>query len=73
MTSKKTISAYRMILGAFFLTAVMAVGCNEGTEKKEPVIDSPKVTAPPVIDTPAPPIDTSKMKEASARPVKTTD
>ena len=73
MTSKKTISAYRMILGAFFLTAVIAVGCNEGTEKKEPVIDSPKVTAPPVIDTPAPPIDTSKMKEAATRPVKTTD
>lgn len=73
MTSKKTISAYRMILGAFFLTAVIAVGCNEGTEKKEPVIDSPKVTAPPVIDTLAPPIDTSKMKEASTRPVKTTD
>ncbi len=67
--------AYRMILGAFFLTAVMAVGCNEGTEKKEPVNDSPNVTAPvpPVTDTPAPPIDTSKMKEASTRPVKTTD
>lgn len=72
MISKKTNLAYRVILGAFFLTAVMAVGCNEGTEKKEPVIDTPKVM-PPVIDTPAPPIDTSKMKEASTRPVKTTD
>ena len=75
MISKKTNLAYRVMLGAFFLTAVMAVGCNEGTEKKEPVIDSPKVTTPPppVNDTPAPPIDTSKMKEASTRPVKTTD
>jgi hypothetical protein len=72
MISKKSITAYRMILGAFLLTAFVAVGCNEGTEKKEPVVDSPKVM-PPVIDTPAPPIDTSKMKEASTRPVKTTD
>jgi hypothetical protein len=75
MISKKTNLAYRVMLGAFFLTAVMTVGCNEGTEKKEPVIDSPKVAPPvtPAIDTPAPPIDTSKMKEASTRPVKTTD
>jgi hypothetical protein len=75
MTSKKTIPAYRMILGAFFMTAVMAVSCNESTEKKEPVSDSPNVTAPkqPVIDTPAPPVDTSKMQEGSTRPVKTTD
>lgn len=75
MISKKSITAYRVILGAFALTAFMAVGCNNGTEKKEPVTDSPKVTAPavPVVDTPAAPIDTSKMKEATTRPVKTTD
>jgi hypothetical protein len=75
MISKKSITAYRVVLGAFLLTAFMAVGCNNGTEKKEPVPDTPKVSAPaaPVVDTPAEPIDTSKMKEASTRPVKTTD
>ena len=75
MISKKMMPAYRLILGAFLVTAVLAVGCNEGTEKKEPAPDSPKVTAPPapVVDTPASPIDTSKMKEATTRPVKTTD
>ena len=41
MISKKTNLAFRVMLGAFFLTAFMAVGCTEGTEKKEPVIDSP--------------------------------
>lgn len=75
MISKKSITAYRTMLGAFLLTTLLAVGCNEGTEKKEPTPDSPKITAPPapVIDTPANPIDTSKMKEATTRPVKTTD
>lgn len=75
MISMKSTSSYRMLLGAFLVTAILAVSCNNSSEKKEPVPDSPKVTAPaaPVIDTPATPIDTSKMKEATTRPVKTTD
>ncbi len=75
MISKKSITAYRMILGAFLVTALVAVGCNEGTEKKEPTPDTPQVSTPTptVVDTPATPIDTSKMKEATTRPVKTTD
>ena len=73
MTSKNTHFAFRVILGAFLLTAVFAA-CNNGTEKKEAPVDSPKVTAPPVIDTPKmDPKDTVGMEKASTRPVKTTD
>lgn len=73
MTSKKTNPAYRFILGAFFLTAVFAA-CNNGTEKKDAPTDSPKVTVPPVIDTPKmDPKDTAGMDKGSTRPVKTTD
>jgi len=76
MISKKSFPAYRLILGAFFLTAVLAVSCNNGTEKKEPVSDSPKVETPatPVIDTPkVDKDDTAGMEKGSTRPVKTTD
>jgi len=73
MTTKKIIPVYRLMLGAFALTAVMAA-CNNGTEKKDAPVDSPKVTAPPVIDTPkANPDDTAGMEKATTRPVKTTD
>lgn len=75
MTSKKTIPAYRLILGAFLFTVVLAA-CNNGTEKKEPTTDSPSMEKPatPVIDTPKmDPKDTVGMEKGSTRPVKTTD
>lgn len=75
MTSKKITPAYRMILGALLFTAVLAA-CNNGTEKKDAPVDSPKVTAPPapVTDTPkVDPNDTTGMEKGSTRPVKTTD
>lgn len=75
MTSKKITPAYRVILGAFLFTTVFAA-CNNGTEKKDAPVDSPKVTAPaaPVTDTPKlDPNDTTGMEKGSTRPVKTTD
>ncbi len=74
MTCKKITPDYQLMLGAFFLTAVIT-SCNNGTEKKDAPADTPKVSAPapPVTDTPQGPIDTTNMKEAETRPVKTTD
>ena len=75
MTSKKLTSVYRMILGTFLITAILTA-CNNGTEKKNTPVDSPKVapTVAPVIDTPKmDPKDTAGMEKGSTRPVKTTD
>lgn len=75
MTSKKLTSVYRMILGAFLFTAILAA-CNNETEKKDTPVDSPKLapTTTPVIDTPKmDPKDTAGMEKGSTRPVKTTD
>jgi hypothetical protein len=75
MTSKKITPAYRVILGAFLFTAVLAA-CNNGTEKKDAPVDSPKVnpSTVPVSDTPkVDPNDTTGMEKGSTRPVKTTD
>lgn len=75
MTSKKITPAYRVILGAFLFTAVLAA-CNNGTEKKDAPVDTPKPAPPtvPVNDTPKmDPKDTVGMDKGSTRPVKTTD
>lgn len=75
MISKTNATATRVVSLAVLTAAFFFAACNNGSENKDKPADTPAVKAPetPVMDTPAATIDTNNMKEATPRPVKTSD
>lgn len=69
MASQLKKTAYKIILGVFMASFIVASCNNDGKEKKDDKMeDTTKVE-----QTPPPPIDTTKMDTADTRPVKTGD
>lgn len=75
MISKTNTTRLRYLPLILCFSALSFAACNNGSESKDKPADTPMVKEPEVkpADTPAAPIDTSKMKEATTRPVKTSD
>ncbi|HTE13142.1 MAG TPA: hypothetical protein VK645_19320 [Chitinophagaceae bacterium] len=70
MSSQQPKPVFSIVL-TMLLMGTIAVSCNNSAdEKKEPVTDSTKISAPPPADTLK--VDSVKMDTANTKPVKTT-